>query len=722
MIDRTEAEPSDDGLDLATFTQWLAEIEEQPAWRAKADREADYYDGNQLDSAVLQKQRAIGMPPATEPLIGPTIDAVLGYEAKTRTDWRVMPDGDKSGDEVAEALNYRLNQAERNAQADKACSAAYASQVKVGIGWVEVARESNPFKFPYRCSAIDRNEIWWDFLCRMDLCKARYLVRRRWTERSQAKLLFPQHAELIEHAGSGWQSIDPGLLGLDGGASTDLAMSMTQERGWSVEEQQWRDTYNRRVCLFEVWYRQWVRALVMKLPDGRVVEYDPANPMHVQTVATGAIRPQWSVIGRVRLAWFMGPHKLSDEPSPYRHDKFPYVPFIGKIEDRTGVPYGLIRGMMYLQDEVNARIAKMQWGLAAVRTTRTEGAVLDDDDTFRQEVARPDADIVLDADHMARAGATFKVERDFELNRQQYERLIDAREGIKRTGGIYNSFMGEEGQAKSGVAIAGLVEQSNQAIADINDNFRDARSEVGDLLLSLVIEDLIGKEEEVHIDGGAIKDDKVIALNVPTTDPETGIEYRTNDVERIKLKVTLNDVPSTPSFRAQQLLAMSEAFKAAPPEYQKIMMPHLMSLMDVPNRDDIIEAIKQVSVVPTQEEIDQQIKDAVNKALMQAKAPLIEAQAKVANATAVKVMTEAEFAAMQAGQAIATMPQIAPIADVVMQNAGYQSPNPVGVDPNFPQPAVEAPPLDVQQNTSPQLPPVPQSPMTGIETLRNEQA
>ena len=121
-------------------------------------------------------------------------------------------------------------------------------------------------------------------------------------------------------------------------------------------------------------------------------------------VASGFIEPVSAVIGKVRLAWFMGPHKLSDGPSPYPHNKFPYVPFWGKREDRTGVPFGLIRGMMFLQDEVNARIAKMQWGLASVRTTRTEGAVIDDDDTFRQEVARPDADIVLDPEAMQQGG------------------------------------------------------------------------------------------------------------------------------------------------------------------------------------------------------------------------------------------------------------------------------------------------------------------------------
>ena len=62
----------------------------------------------------------------------------------------------------------------------------------------------------------------------------------------------------------------------------------------------------------------------------------------------------------------------------------------------------------------------------------------------------------------------------------------------------------------------------------------------------------------------------------------------------------------------------------------------------------------------------------------------------------------------------------APVADVVMQGAGYQAPNPAGVDPNFPQPQVPGvPPVDVRQNTSPEFPPIPQQAgtgMNGIET------
>ena len=113
--EKMEGEDDCGCLDLLTFTQWVQECQDQPDWRMKADRECDYYDGNQLDSDVMRKAKERGLPPAIEPLIGPTIDSVLGMEAKTRTDWRVIPDSDKQSDDVADALNYRLNQAERPA-------------------------------------------------------------------------------------------------------------------------------------------------------------------------------------------------------------------------------------------------------------------------------------------------------------------------------------------------------------------------------------------------------------------------------------------------------------------------------------------------------------------------------------------------------------------------------------------------------------------------------
>ena len=724
---------ADKGLSLSDYTRWLHEVENQPSWRSKADREMEYVDGNQLNSEVLQKQGKIGMPPAIEPLIGPAIDSVLGLEAKTRTDWRITSDNAADGDDVAAALNYKLNQAERHAGADRACSDAFKSQLCVGLGWVEVARESDPFKFPIRCKSVHRNEIFWDMLSvEPDLSDARYLIRRRWTDASQAKLKFPGHGDLIDRTMGRWT--DRLDLMADGGTSTDLAMSALEERGWSIEEQQWRDCENARVCLAEVWYRRWEEVVVLKMPDGRVVEYDKTNAMHVQAVALQVITPRRATVSRMHCAYWLGPHKLHDGKTPYRHNDFPYAPFWGKREDRTGVPYGVVRGMIYLQDSVNSAISKIRWGLSAVRTIRTAGAVAYSDEIFREMSSRVDSDIILNAEHMAQAGATFKVERDFALNEQQYKMLMDARNGIARASGITAGFQGQQGSATSGIQESTQVEQATQSLADLMDNFRYGRTIVGEMMVSMLIEDMIGIEETVLIRGNAVSPDKSVTLNTPAVDESTGIPYLSNDVERIRLKIALNDVPSTPSFRTQQLAAMSEAFKSMPPEYQVIALPHLLSLMDVPNKDEIIEAIKNASQQQTPEQVKRQTDAAVADALQKSGHELkareldlrysperMQAEIEKMVSETVKNGVTSAFAAMQAGQVIASMPQVAPIADVVMQGSGYKRPAPFGDDPNFPQPVMPIAAMpEVQQNTSPMLPPVPQeaSAMQGIETAR----
>jgi len=742
----TEAEDKD-AITLEKFTSFVVEIDQQPAWRGKADREMDYCDGNQLDSEILQAQAQIGMPPAIENVIGPTIAAVTGMEVKMRKDWRVVPDTPKDGDEVAEALGFKLNQAERHSRADRACSEAYRHEISVGLGWVEVAREQNPFKFPYRASFVHRNEIWWDWLdTEPDLEKARYLVRRRWTDRDQAELMFPDKVELIRHSSNGWQGIDFGL-GHDGGGSTDLAKAYTDERGWSIEEMQWRDIESRRICLFEVWYRVWVRTLVMKMPDGRVIEVDQANEAHQLAIAVGMAKPKWVVLPKMRTSMWMGPHRLSDGPTPYPHHKFPYVPFWGCREDRTMIPFGLIRGMMYQQDNINATTGKIRWGLSAVETVRTTGAYAGTDEQFRQMSSRVDADIILSADAMSQPGAKFERRRDFQLSEQQYKMLGDARAAIARTSGITPSFQGQKGSATSGVQESTQVEQSVQALADINDNFDSARAAVGDLLMSLIVEDMIGVEETVQIDGKGLKPDKTIVLNSPVVDTETGIQTLNNDVERTKLKVSLQDVPSTPSFQAQQLGALSEAFKSMGQEYQPVVLPHLLSLMSVPNKAEIIEGVKLVGQAPTEEQIQKRIKDAVTAAGLDIKqqelalkypAGMDEAKVQLITNQAVEVGVKAAFAAIQTAGAIVQTPQISPVADMVMKLAGYQTPTPAGVDPNYPIPAGQAlPAVDpaataqlgdippAQQNTSPAFPPVPQqpgSPMQGIETQRQDSA
>lgn len=720
-------------IDPREFAEILDEAVEQPYWRADADKEADYADGNQLDTELLRRQQALGIPPAKENIIGPKIRTICGYEAKTRTDWRVTPDGNPDGQDVADALNFRLNQAERYSKADRAMSEAFKPMVAVGLGWVEVARESDPFAYPYRCRYVHRNEIYWDMRSKEpDLSDARWLLRERFVQASRAADAFPKHKELILSARSihSLGAYAPELL--EGGVSTGLQSGPDSARAWTTREYTWYRSTSDEVCIVELWYRRWVPTMVLKTKNGRVVEFDESNPSHIAVVEAGLGKLQKATVARIRRSYWMGPVLLHDEATPYPHPHFPYVPFWGYREDMTRVPFGLVRDMLFPQDNLNSTQARLRWGMMATRTERTKGAVAMPDDVFRRQVARVDADIVLDADHMSRQGAKFEVKRDFQLNAQQFQLMQDSRAAIERVSGVTGAMQGQGSGATSGLQEQTQVEQSEVAIADLMDNFKTSRTMVGELLMSMVIEDLGQEEETIVIEGDTLNPPRTVTLNHPEVDHETGQVYLSNDVQRTRMKVALEEVPSSSSFRAQQLSSLSEAIKSLPPQAQQVTMPFLIDLMDLPRKKEVVEALRKAEQVPDPEAIKEQAKQELMYGLKEreiaTKERESEARIEKLVKEAVQVGVQTAFSAMQAGVQVAQMPQIAPVADAVMQGAGYKKPNPGGDDPDFPTaeqvpampPKGPGPVPGVRQNTSPAFPPVPDqgdSPMQGIETM-----
>ena len=70
-----------------------------------------------------------------------------------------------------------------------------------------------------------------------------------------------------------------------------------------------------------------------------------------------------------------------------------------------------------------------------------------------------------------------------------------------------------------------------------------------------------------------------------------------NDIETAQVRVVLEDIPATPSFRAQQLQAFSQMVQAAPPAYQAILYPAMLELSDVPNRHELADQLRKVGNV-----------------------------------------------------------------------------------------------------------------------------
>jgi hypothetical protein len=587
---KSPSELADKPLSRQEVEAILFELQQQPNWRREADKAVDYYDGNQLSPEAAQKLRERGQPPLITNFIKPTVDTVLGLEAKTRTDWIVRPEDDAMAEpDLADAMSVKLKHAETESRADRACSDAYAAQIKAGLGWVEVARDTDPFNPSHRVDYVHRREISWDWRSeKADLSDARYLVRRRWVDVEQAIAMMPQYAELFRQSVNGWSGFDPTME-----QPTNLIRSWDEQRDTKLDVSDWCDQLRRRVCMNEIWYRKWVKGHVMKLPNGRVIEFDLDNPRHQEALVAGYGQVREAVFQRVRLAWYCGPHYLFDIPSPYRHKSFPYVPFFGFREDLTCVPYGLVRSMISPQDEINARKSKQLWLLNSRRVIADSDAVTDHNVAAR-EIARPDAYIQLNPNR--KPNSRFEVEDGAALVAPQAQALMDAKNEISEASGVHKAMMGQSSQSSSGLAINSLIDQGLTTLGEINDNFTFARRLVGELLFSLVQEDFMEAPAMVRLGSGS--SERIIHLNQPSVDPETGERIVINDVSKLRARVVLDDVKSTPTYRMQVMTQLTEITKSLPPQAQSAMADLWVEASDLPNKQIVIDRLRGILHLP----------------------------------------------------------------------------------------------------------------------------
>ncbi|MDN5752327.1 MAG: phage portal protein [Nitrosospira sp.] len=640
--DANASAPITKDMDIAAYNKICRDIRNQPKWRLDADTDCDYYDGAQTSVEVNQRLKDAGIPPQDSNLIKPTINAVLGLEARSRTDYKVTSD-DEAQAEIAEGLSAKIKEIETESRADRAMSDAYSSMIRAGVGWVEVSREFDPLKYPYRVREIHRNDIWWDWTAREpDLSDARYLRRDKWVDREQALRMFPEEAALIENSWSGWNTLD-----VYAGTDTGMARAYEVEQVWGRVQEEYLNRASGMVRLSELWYRHYEEAPVLMLPDGKAIEYSECNPYHQQAVAQGLVQVQKSLLPRVRVSIWLGPHKLMDVATPLPHGNFPYVPFWCFRKDRSRSPYGLIRDMRGPQDQIIDLDILLYEVLNSVKV-EVDNDALDLAQNTYQEVAQNMNSLrsmtVLNSQRRNANG--FRVTREHALATQVFQLVQERKKRIEEVGGVYRAMLGASTEASSGVAINNLVEQGSTVLAEPNDNFRYARRLVGQQLLAFAAADMVGKPMAISVREGARR--KVIYINRQVMTPQGPVVE--NDITTAQVKVVLEDIPATPTFRAQQLQAFSQMVQAAPPQFQAIMYPAMLELSDIPNRHELAEQTRKAAGVtgPTTPEQDQQQaqmmqqQQAMQQQMIQLQMALAAANVKKTEAQAQSIAQEAQ--------------------------------------------------------------------------------
>ncbi|HEO0717158.1 TPA: portal protein [Yersinia enterocolitica] len=510
-------------------------------------------------------------------------------EAKTRTDLMVIADDPNEEMEImAEAVNAEFADACRLSGLNKARSDAYAEQIKAGLSWVEVRRNSDPFDNKFKVSTVHRNEVFWDWFSReADLSDCRWLMRKRWLDVDEVKGTFPDKSQIIDYSLNEWKGFVDTELAT--GQESDLISAYEEYQSWSRESTEWVTSNRKRVLLQVIYYRTFQRLPILQLSNGRVVEYDKNNVMHAVAVATERVQVTMARVSRIRESWFVGPHFIIDRPCTAPQGMFPLIPFWGYRKDKTGAPYGLACRAIPAQDEVNFRRIKLTWLLQAKRVIKDADATNMTDKQLAEEIERPDGVINLNPNRANKTTAAdaLNIQQDFQVAQQQFQVMQESMKLIQDGLGVYSAFLGQDSNASSGVAISNLVEQGATTLAEINDNYQFACQQVGQLLLCYLLGELTKRRNyPVVINRDDPRKRKEVVLNAA----EEG--RMNNDVSRLRAHIALAPIQQTPAYKSQLAQRLSEVIVGLPPQIQVSVLDMWVELLDLPNKQEFVERIR----------------------------------------------------------------------------------------------------------------------------------
>lgn len=708
---------STDKLELhrRLLSYYRQELDRQSENRFQMAVDEDYYDNIQWSAEEAAQLKDRGQAPIVYNVIAQTINWVIGSEKRGRTDFKILP-REKEDTNPAELKTKLLKYLSDVNRLPFSRSRAFEDAIKVGLGWMEDGAQDEDDGEPI----YSRYESWRNILhdsasTELDFSDGRYIFRSKWVDVDVAKALFPGREAQIDDA-----VVDASLYGSFDMVDGDVPMDyMEFDRSNYSVARTLVSHKRRRVRLIECEYR--VPEKVKRLKGGvfRGEIYDETNPHHVYAVETGTSDVASKVMMRVRLAHMTVKDLLWEGPSPYRHNRFRFTPIWCYRRGRDNLPYGMIRSIRDIQDDVNKRASKALHILSSNKVIMDEGALPEGMtmDEFAEEVARPDAIIIK------RPGKELVINAERDLAAPHLDLMSRGINMIQQVGGVTDELLGRTTNAVSGVAVQKRQEQGSLATNKPFDNLRLAAQMQGELQLSL-LEQFCDQKKTFRITNERGSPDFV----------EVNDGLPENDITRTKADFIISEADWRATMRQASADQLMEMISKMPPQVGLMLLDLAVENMDLPNREEIAKRIRASTGMkdpdqqePTPEDIQQQQAQAKQQQYAEAVAMAdldgknADVEKKVADAKramaaaeremglAMKDRVEATGEAMVAAQAVITMPTIARVADGILQEAGWknyagQTPSgiPIGLPPMQPQ---QAP---VQQGMPPQPEPAPQ--------------
>lgn len=633
----------------------------------------DYYDSIQWSEEDAKILRERGQAPMVYNVIAQSVNWVIGSEKRGRTDFKILPrmkEDTKPAERKTQVLKYLSDVNHTPFHRSR----AFEDVVKVGIGWLEDGiQDGDEKELIYSRYESWRNMLFDSSSTELGLQDARYVFRTKWVDEDVAKAMFPERTGTIEAA-----SQDNSGMTTSFDEYSDEAMdSMETENNLGIGISSSYGT-RRRVRLIEAWFRKPVSVQIVNGGTFHGKEFDKEDLAMAEEIEAGFAKIKKRMRMRMHVAVMTTEGMLYHSRSPYNHNEFPFTPIWGFRRGRDGMPYGIIRSVRDIQDDINKRASKAQFILATNKTIMDDGAVPDMDE-FLEQVSRPDGVIIK------KAGKDLQINVDRELAPAHIEMMTRSIGMIQQVSGVTDELMGRTTNAVSGAAITARQEQGALSTSKLFDNLRLSYQLQGEKQLSLV-EQYFTDEKKLRIVNSR-GTPEFISVNDGL--PE-------NDIVRSKADFVISESDWRSTIRQANAEQLMEMMGRMPGDIAITLLDLVVESMDIPNRDELVARIRKVNgqqdpdidpETPEAQEFAQAMaaqQQAQQQAMMieQGKA---EASIELDRARAAKYVAEVGYLqrraigesvsqqakAIDAATKVVQTPTAAEAADILLQESGF---------------------------------------------------
>jgi hypothetical protein len=646
-----DAEPTLEDKDLDLFNKLMdwrtTEKDRSQAGRDEMAIDADFRDGLQWSEEDAKVLRDRGQNPVCFNRILPHVEWLLGTERRTRADYKILPrtkDDVRGAQAQSDVMKYLSDVNKERFHRSR----AFDDAATVGIGWMEDSVNPDPTEEAIAVRYENWRYVWHDSAStELDLADARYVFRERWTDLDVAMSLWPEHAGLLRASAEGYdpekERQEQFYLGQKLSDWEPYAGRTWNGFVYQTSTGALRFGTRQRVRIIEFQYRAPAKVkLCIGAFEGQ--EYDERNSAHVIGVANGTIRLWETTKLRMHLAIMTERGLLFSQRSPYRHDKFSLTPIWCYRRARDGQPYGVVRNLRGIQEDVNKRFARSLYRTSSSQIIADDNAT-DDWIEFREQARNPNGIV------RKRVGSSVEFRADWNMAEADMKMMQQELMLFQESGGLTSENMGRETNAVSGRAVLARQTQGSIITERIFDNLRLGVQLQGEKRLSLIRQFMSAPRVLRLTDSRGNPD----WLYINQVDPSTGED---NDITKTQSDFIVSEQDFRAGVRQAMFDTLMQLLTQFPPEISMQLLDLAIEFSDIPNKDEFVKRIRQVTGVPDPEEPDSPEAKAEAEKKLQAQAQaaamqqraveleLGEREAKIAKLNAEAQATLAEIESM----------------------------------------------------------------------------